>query len=60
MKPEPEHGVVISCRGVSKTFVMHLRDGARLPVVKNAAFGVRSVNVSCCPASGMGKSSLSR
>src|SRR5438874_2413083 len=44
---------------VAKTFVMHLQDGVRLPVVKNVSF---SVNAGECIVlsgpSGAGKSSL--
>lgn len=44
---------------VAKTFVMHLRDGARLPVVRDMSFTVRAGEcVVLSGPSGMGKSSL--
>jgi alpha-D-ribose 1-methylphosphonate 5-triphosphate synthase subunit PhnL len=44
---------------VAKTFIMHLRDGARLPVVRDVSFTVRAGQcVVLSGPSGMGKSSL--
>jgi alpha-D-ribose 1-methylphosphonate 5-triphosphate synthase subunit PhnL len=45
--------------GVAKTFVMHLRGGARLPVVRGVSFSVRSGEcVALSGPSGIGKSSI--
>jgi len=45
--------------GVAKTFVMHLRGGARLPVVCGVSFSVRSGEcVALSGPSGIGKSSI--
>ncbi|MDX2204294.1 MAG: phosphonate C-P lyase system protein PhnL [Hyphomicrobiaceae bacterium] len=50
---------MIKVDGVAKTFVMHLRGGATLPVVRNVAFTVRAGEcVVLSGPSGMGKSSL--
>lgn len=54
--PGPEMLVV---EGVAKTFVMHLREAARIPVVRNVAFQVRAGEcVVLSGPSGMGKSSI--
>ena len=45
--------------GVAKTFVMHLRGGARLPVVRGVSFSVRPGEcVALAGPSGIGKSSI--
>src|SRR5215470_4427275 len=45
--------------GVAKTFVMHLRGGARLPIVRGVSFSVRSGEcVALSGPSGIGKSSI--
>jgi len=45
--------------GVAKTFVMHLRGGARLPVVRGVSFSVRPGEcVALSGPSGIGKSSI--
>ena len=45
--------------GVAKTFVMHLRGGARLAVLRGVSFGVRAGEcVVLAGASGLGKSSI--
>jgi alpha-D-ribose 1-methylphosphonate 5-triphosphate synthase subunit PhnL len=45
--------------GVAKTFIMHLRGGARLPVVRGVSFSVRSGEcVALSGPSGIGKSSI--
>ncbi|MCK0196645.1 phosphonate C-P lyase system protein PhnL [Ancylobacter sp. 6x-1] len=50
---------LLSASGLSKTFVLHLREGARLPVVAHAAFEVFAGEcVALGGPSGAGKSSL--
>lgn len=50
---------MLRLEGVAKTFVMHLRGGARLPVVRDVAFSVRPGEcVVLSGPSGMGKSSI--
>lgn len=50
---------MIVVEGVAKTFVMHLRGGAQLPVVREVAFNVRAGEcVVLSGPSGMGKSSI--
>jgi alpha-D-ribose 1-methylphosphonate 5-triphosphate synthase subunit PhnL len=45
--------------GVAKTFIMHLRGGARLPVVRGVSFSVRPGEcVALAGPSGIGKSSI--
>ena len=45
--------------GVAKTFVIHLRGGARLPIVRGVSFSVRSGEcVALSGPSGIGKSSI--
>lgn len=52
-------GPVLSVEGVAKTFTLHLRDGARLPVVSGAAFDLEAGEcVVLGGPSGAGKSSL--
>ena len=54
-----DHREMIRLEAVAKTFVMHLRDGARLPVVANVSFGVsRGECVVLGGPSGTGKSSI--
>jgi alpha-D-ribose 1-methylphosphonate 5-triphosphate synthase subunit PhnL len=51
--------VRIRLDNVAKTFVMHLRAGARLPVVRDLSFSVCSGEcVALCGPSGIGKSSI--
>ncbi len=53
------HTDMIVVEGVAKTFVMHLRGGAQLPVVREVAFRVRAGEcVVLSGPSGMGKSSI--
>lgn len=55
---QPGQDMVV-VEGLAKTFIMHLRGGARLPVVRNACFTVRGGEcVVLSGPSGMGKSSL--
>ena len=50
---------IVRLDGVAKTFVMHLRGGARLPVVRDVSFGVQAGEcVVLAGPSGMGKSSI--
>ena len=52
---------MIRLDGITKTFVMHLRDGATLPVLKDVAFEVRAGECAVLDGpSGTGKSSSSR
>jgi alpha-D-ribose 1-methylphosphonate 5-triphosphate synthase subunit PhnL len=54
-----DHHEMIRLDAVAKTFVMHLRGGARLPVVANVAFGVACGEcVVLGGPSGAGKSSI--
>lgn len=57
MLPADKNMIVVE--GVAKTFVMHLRGGARLPVVRDVGFHVAAGEcVVLSGPSGMGKSSL--
>ena len=50
---------ILSVSGVAKTFVLHLREGARLPVVSGAGFALHAGEcVALGGPSGAGKSSL--
>lgn len=58
-EPRDTGADMIVVEKVAKTFVMHLRDGARLPVVRDVSFNVRAGEcVVLSGPSGMGKSSL--
>lgn len=59
--PSPTHEPLLSARGVTKSFTMHLRGGLRLPVVKNVAFTLHPGEcVVLGGPSGVGKSSILR
>lgn len=59
--PLEESATVLELNNISKTFVMHMRGAARIPVMSGASFDVRSGEcVALVGPSGAGKSSLLR